>query len=589
MSRRRSLTYRFVVGFAIIVSPLVLFLFFHNIYAMKVVKTQVAGTSTTQLNEHVSQTDELMDLMNNYLYVLNDREPDIGRMSLFPFGSDEYVLNKRRIFNRLSTDIEFFRTVDSIFVYNLRDDDLVLQSQSNYQALTPTVKQYVRNLMETPDAASLPNWVFIPYGTTPKLMKIAEFSDTIAVGAMIDIQTTLEPLRFIVAEKGGGIAAADPAGTILIGSDLTEEMNRFIRANAGTAKAEPETTDVERFERDDYLILSKSTRLAPIRYVVFIPKTVIFKKLLFFQNVLYYIPAGGMLILLLYFTFLQSVLLRPMKKLIKAMNQIMRGDFKTRLEDDRTTEFVIVNRTFNQMIAEISNLKIHVYEEKLRTKEAEFKHLQAQIKPHFYLNSLNIINSLVVTRQYELIHRMTRYLAEYFRFSISTNQDRVLVRQELRHTANYLEIQKLRFPGKLSYEIEVSEDNEEAEILPLSIQTFVENAIIHGFVDRHEPFFVRIRVSEHTEGQSRCLEVRIRDNGAGFPESVLRDLQSGVYEQDVSQRESLGIYNVMLRLQMSYGGDTRIQFENADDRGAVVTLRIPFRLEQKGFDEDAAI
>lgn len=589
MSWRKSLLFRFVVGFAILVSPLVLFLFFHNMYAIKVVKEQVSGTNDIQLTAHVNQTDELMEIMNDYLYVLSDREPDVGRMGLFPYDSDDYVLNKRRVYNRLDADIDFFRDVDSIFVYNLRDDDLVIQARDNYDDLKPIVIKHIRQLMAS-DASSLPNWHLVAYEPTPKLMKIVKCSETIALGATIDIRKTMEPLKFFEMDRGGGIVITDSNGVKLVDSNLSAGMASVIQASVIRMDPQEETIETIQSSQADYMIFSRASDYAPIRYSVIIPETIVLKRLPFFQNALYFIPVGGVVILLLYFMFLQNVLLRPMNKLIRAMNQIMRGNFSARLDEDKTTEFIIVNRTFNQMISEITSLKINVYEEKLRTKEAEFKHLQAQIKPHFYLNSLNIINSLVVTKQYDLIHRMTRYLAEYFRFSISTNQSRVLLVQELRHTQNYLEIQKLRFPGQLSYEIELKEDCEQADILPLSIQTFVENAILHGFVDRHNPFYVHITVEHRSnEDGSGYLWIRIRDNGTGFPDAVLRKLQSGAYGQDAGQNGSLGIYNVLLRLHMSYEDEAQIHFDNAADQGAVVTLCIPYRLDQRGLNEDAAI
>jgi two-component system sensor histidine kinase YesM len=103
-------------------------------------------------------------------------------------------------------------------------------------------------------------------------------------------------------------------------------------------------------------------------------------------------------------------------------------------------------------------LKINVYEEMMKAQEAEFKHLQAQINPHFYLNSLNVIYSLSSLGENRLVERMTEHLADYFRFITRAHRDSITVEEELEHIRNYLEIQSLRFPEKLAYRIDLPEE-----------------------------------------------------------------------------------------------------------------------------------
>lgn len=58
---------------------------------------------------------------------------------------------------------------------------------------------------------------------------------------------------------------------------------------------------------------------------------------------------------------------------------------ETKLPDSNLVEFQSINHAFNSMVEEIQYLKIDVYEEKLNAQNAELKHLQTQINPHFFL------------------------------------------------------------------------------------------------------------------------------------------------------------------------------------------------------------
>jgi two-component system sensor histidine kinase YesM len=275
-----------------------------------------------------------------------------------------------------------------------------------------------------------------------------------------------------------------------------------------------------------------------------------------------------------------------MKTLIQGMNQIMRGDLNTRLNENHSSEFAFLMGTFNNMVTQISKLKIDVYEEKIRTQDAEFGLLQVQIRPHFYLNSLNIIHSLAAIKEYALIQKMTQLLAEYFRFIIQTKNGTVSLESEIRHIQNYLEIQKLRFPNQLNYEIVLPDRFRNCIILPLTIQTFVENSIIHGFASRKELFVIRILVDANDQAADDLLWIEVSDNGIGFPEPILRKLQDGTYENEVFDDGHLGIQNVMQRQRIQYDAKAKLLFNNGANKGAEIKIGIPLSYEDKEEEDD---
>jgi two-component system sensor histidine kinase YesM len=224
------------------------------------------------------------------------------------------------------------------------------------------------------------------------------------------------------------------------------------------------------------------------------------------------------------------------------------------------------------MISQISHLKINVYEEMLKAQQSEFKHLQAQINPHFYLNSLNIINSLSTLGENDLIKKMTEHLADYFRFITRSHRDTITMDEEVRHIRNYLEIQMLRFPEKITYNIDLPEHLSRTAILPLMIQPFVENAVIHGMEEGSKPFHIDITAAICQEDPN-CLEILIRDNGVGFTPVVLATFNDKKFGDGTGTH--MGIWNVYRRMRMAFGDQAEVFFLQAAPNGALVRLIIP--------------
>lgn len=71
------------------------------------------------------------------------------------------------------------------------------------------------------------------------------------------------------------------------------------------------------------------------------------------------------------------------------------------------------------------------------------------------MNSLNIVFHLVELKQYALIKKMIGHLVSHFRFIMNTNDAWIPLSGELGHIQNYIEIQMVMYPNKLSYEVQL--------------------------------------------------------------------------------------------------------------------------------------
>jgi hypothetical protein len=134
-------------------------------------------------------------------------------------------------------------------------------------------------------------------------------------------------------------------------------------------------------------------------------------------------------------------------------------------------------------------------EQNMREEKLIFQNetLKNQVNPHFLFNSLNTLSALVGTQPEiaeEFIHRLSaiyRYILE------NSSKDRVPLGVELLFIKDYFFLHKIRDDGKIQLEIQV-EDSDNSEILPVSLQILVENAIKHNKATRESPLKIVIYV-----------------------------------------------------------------------------------------------
>lgn len=122
--------------------------------------------------------------------------------------------------------------------------------------------------------------------------------------------------------------------------------------------------------------------------------------------------------------------------------------------------------------------------------------LKNQVNPHFLFNCLNTLSALVTAQPEvaeEFIHRMSsiyRYILE------NSSKDRVPLSVELSFIKDYFYLHKIRDDDKIQLEIKVDE-TDNSEILPVSLQILIENAIKHNKATRESPLRILICIENN--------------------------------------------------------------------------------------------
>ncbi len=204
--------------------------------------------------------------------------------------------------------------------------------------------------------------------------------------------------------------------------------------------------------------------------------------------------------------------------------------------------------------------------------ESELKLLQAQIEPHFLFNSLSNIVGLI-RHSPEIAERSLLNLTTLLRASLQkTRSSSTTLTEELKLAQAYLEIQSIRMPGRLQYEIRPSnlldgggehKELSQMTIPPLLLQPLLENAVIHGIEPAESGGTIVIDIS--IENKMACISVA--DTGVGIDELTT--------QTDKSTGSGTGLNNVRQRLRTLHGNDASMRIYNNSPAGVVVKLKFP--------------
>jgi LytS/YehU family sensor histidine kinase len=169
--------------------------------------------------------------------------------------------------------------------------------------------------------------------------------------------------------------------------------------------------------------------------------------------------------------------------------------------------------------------------------EARLNLLRMQLDPHFLFNALNTISSQV-ERDPKLTRRMIEHLGDLLRMSLeSKDKQEVTLAEEMEFLAPYLEIQKIRFGGKLRIDIQIEPEVQFATVPSLFLQPLVENAIRHGI--SHSASGGTVIVSAQRVDDR--LEISVQDDGVGLPPGWTLESSSGL-GLSVTRERIKGLY-----------------------------------------------
>ncbi len=202
---------------------------------------------------------------------------------------------------------------------------------------------------------------------------------------------------------------------------------------------------------------------------------------------------------------------------------------------------------------EKNNIEIETL--KREKAESELKFLKTQVNPHFLFNALNNIYSMAYTGDESTPEKITM-LSDMLRYVLyDCESDYISLYKEIDYINSFLEFQQLKTEKRQNINFEVGMHDENYQIAPMLLVTFVENAFKHSKIEKDKSGFVNIRLHQ---------------NAGEFHFSVENSIYSNQLEANTGKNKGIGIENARNRLELLYPQKHKLTIIHDENRYNIV-------------------
>lgn len=225
----------------------------------------------------------------------------------------------------------------------------------------------------------------------------------------------------------------------------------------------------------------------------------------------------------------------PFNKMVHIYtNALMRDFFVT----------MVVILSWQLLVSNYKSRKIAIENEMLVAENlvTRYEVLKNQMNPHFLFNSLNTLQSLIEIDK-EKAKDYVQELSKVLRYSLQ-NQEVVSLEEELRLANSFCKLMEIRYGENLKINFEIDERLLHDEIIPLSLQMLIENAIKHNVISDRQPLVINIT----SDVENRTI-------------TVFNKIQSKI---DANSGNGIGLANLSERYRLKWNSDIEIFNNNVD-------------------------
>lgn len=367
----------------------------------------------------------------------------------------------------------------------------------------------------------------------------------------------------------GDLVFPDPAS---VSPKELDDLNEVMFSGNGIIRS-----GKENLLRRDHTMISRRRGDFSGWYVVnILPESVLLRPLLIFVRNMILFSMITVIVSLAASLLIAGRLTRPISQLQSTVNSLTLDSVPEEIMNGYSTDFnelEKLNVSFRNMHARLQKAAKDLVLSKSHELQARMLALQSKMNPHFVYNTITNISVMAEEGSTKEIRKICGDLSGMLRYISSENGMVVSLRQELDHLNRYLDLMRHRYEGNIIGRVEIPLEMRDIMVPKLILQPLVENSLTYGI---HVTPPWNVEISGSMDGGKWLITVR--DNGGGFSEQVLADLNRKMYEMDPASvmpgdgLKGIGLLNIYARMRMLYKKDTIFRMYNRVGRGACVEL-----------------
>lgn len=484
-----------------------------------------------------------------------------------------------RIITQMNTLISMDSRINSIEIFNLSNDEVLVAERSRAQL---DVRGERLEKWQDRDQKLQSNLVFLRDGNEIMVVhQVHRFDDKQPIALVVmrlrpyQLQDILDEIKTV------------PEETILVFND----QNEVIEADYGAAwdmspevieSVRKELAEGERKEGsyDEQFWFYRSVNGGKLQVLLTVPNQTIVDALL---------PTVASCILVAIIAVVASIICsvvysravsRPIRKLSDEMKTITLNEYSGSILESREDEIGILQDSFNHMVERNKELIAQQYQTKIEKRNAQLRALQAQINPHFMYNTLQVIGGMALDKDAPEIYSITLALSDIMRYCLNFSKEMIFLEEEIKYLQSYVMIQNERFGGKVHLVLDLAPDTQQCMIPKLILQPLAENSFEHGLLNKDGEWIISVE-SEITE--SGDLQILVKDNGIGFERERLEEIQKKI-NQDTAQAlksgSHIGLTNVHARIKLRSQSEFHgVTISSSPEAGTTVKVLMPAKWE----------
>lgn len=257
----------------------------------------------------------------------------------------------------------------------------------------------------------------------------------------------------------------------------------------------------------------------------------------------------------------------PLLQLSAHMGEVVLKDFTPfTTAYKEPNELGILADGFNRMTFEIERLIKKEIDIQKHKRHLELNLLQAQFKPHFLYNTIDMARSLCLQGKADTAGQILKAMGNYYKNILSKGKTIIALADELETIRQYEFIRQYKEDSEIVMAYEVSPDTLRLPVLKFVLQPLVENALKHG-LRRCEEGLITVSAVY----QDNRLTLAVADNGVGMEEALAKGIRSG---QAGHPDTGFGLRATIERMKLYYGEDCRMTVDSRPDEGTRIIFEI---------------